>query len=99
MNSYTAAQLAEMHRQELTADATYYRKARAHRGGTRSGARSLFRMRQRATRRGPCAITPGTGPSCGLPDSPSRCHRTVARHRARCPDPRTPPGAATNMRK
>jgi hypothetical protein len=29
MNSYTAAQLAEMRRQELTADATYYRKARA----------------------------------------------------------------------
>ena len=39
MNSYTAAQLAEMHRQELTADATYYRKARAHRGGTRSRLR------------------------------------------------------------
>ena len=39
MNPYTATQLAEMHRQELTADATYYRKARAHRGGTRSRQR------------------------------------------------------------
>jgi hypothetical protein len=39
MNSYTAAQLAEMHRRELTADATYYRKARAHYGGTRSRLR------------------------------------------------------------
>ena len=39
MHSYTAAQLAELHRQELTADATYYRKARAPRGGTSSRLR------------------------------------------------------------
>jgi hypothetical protein len=39
MNSHTAAQLAEICRQELAADATYYRKARAHRGGTRSRLR------------------------------------------------------------
>jgi hypothetical protein len=39
MNSYTAAQLAEIHRQELTADATYYRRARAHSRGTRNRLR------------------------------------------------------------
>jgi hypothetical protein len=36
MNTHIAAQLAEVRRQELIADATYYRQARAHRSRTRN---------------------------------------------------------------
>lgn len=39
MNDYVIAQLAEVRRQELIADATIYRRARTHRTRTNGGAR------------------------------------------------------------
>jgi hypothetical protein len=42
MNHYTATQLAEIRRQDLTAEATYQRQARTHRTRTSSQRRRPF---------------------------------------------------------